>query len=140
MSRKKSHTQRKAEFLKAAEAFGDAVGRSMPADSLASITEDWGRRIGTQRTAEAEQANQPAQRGERDDHQRVAEVQAISDQANLSTDDAMLRVRDEGWKEVKVVAMSEVQVRPAEARQSEQPKGRGRKSQAVKALIARWCT
>lgn len=106
-------------FDLAAEAFADAVGRSMSADSLAGITEDWGRRIGAQRTAEAERANQPAQRGERPDHRRVAEVQAISGQANLSTDGAMLRVRDEGWKEVKVVAVSEVQVRPAEERPSE---------------------
>lgn len=106
-------------FDLAAEAFGDAVGRSMSADSLAGITEDWGRRIGAQRTAEAEQASQPAQRDERHDHRRVAEVHAISGQANLSTDGAMMRVRDEGWKEVKVVAVSAVQVKPAAARESE---------------------
>ena len=111
-------------FDLAAEAFRDAVGRSMSADSLAGITEDWGRRIGTQRTAEAQAANQPAQRGERHDHRRVAEVQAISAQANLSTDGAMLLVRSEGWKEVKVVAVSEVQVRPAGARQNERPSRR----------------
>jgi hypothetical protein len=111
-------------FDLAAEAFGDAVGRRMSADSLASITEDWGQRIGAQRTAEAEEANQPAQRGERHDHRRVAEVQAISGQANLSTDGAMLLVRGEGWKEVKVVAVSEVQVRPACARQDGPPSRR----------------
>jgi hypothetical protein len=111
-------------FHLAAEAFGDAVGRSMSADSLASITEDWGRRIGAQRTAEAEAASQPAQRGERHDQRRVAEVQAISGQANLSTDGAMLLVRGEGWKEVKVVAVSEVQVRPAAARQNAPPSRR----------------
>ena len=111
-------------FDLAAEAFGDAVGRSMSPDSLAGITEDWGRRIGAQRTAEAEQANLPAQRGERHDHRRVAEVQGIRGQANLSTDGAMLLVRGEGWKEVKVVAVSEVQVRPAEVRQSRQPSRR----------------
>jgi hypothetical protein len=96
----------------------------MSADSLASITEDWGQRIGAQRTAEAEAASRPAQRGERHDHRRVAEVHAISGQANLSTDGAMMLVRGEGWKEVKVVAVSEVQVRPASARQDEQPSRR----------------
>jgi hypothetical protein len=111
-------------FDLAAEAFGDAVGRRMSADSLASITEDWGQRIGAQRTAEAEAASRPAQRGERHDHRRVAEVHAISGQANLSTDGAMMLVRGEGWKEVKVVAVSEVQVRPASARQDEQPSRR----------------
>jgi len=111
-------------FDLAADAFGDAVGRSMSADSLADITEDWGRRIGAQRTAEAEQANQPAQRGERPDQRRVVEVRAISGQANLSTDGAMMRVREEGWKEVKVVAVSEVQVQPATARKNEPPSRR----------------
>ena len=70
------------------------------------------------------QANQPAQRGERHDQRRVAEVQAISGQANLSTDGAMMLVRGEGWKEVKVVAVSEVQVRPAAARPHEPPSRR----------------
>jgi hypothetical protein len=111
-------------FDLAAEAFGDAVGRSMSADSLASITEDWGQRIGAQRTAEATEASQPVQRGERHDHRRVAEVQAISGQANLSTDGAMMLVRGEGWKEVKVVAVSEVQVQPPAARQPERPSRR----------------
>jgi hypothetical protein len=111
-------------FDLAAAAFGDAVGRSMSADSVASITEDWGRRIGAQRTAEAKAASQPAQRGEPHDQRRVAEVEAIRGQANLSTDGAMLRVRGEGWKEVKIVAVSEVQVRPAAARQKAQPSRR----------------
>ena len=96
----------------------------MSADSLASITEDWGRRIGAQRTAEAERASQPAQRGERHDERRVAEVEAINGQANLSTDGAMMLVRNEGWKEVKVVAVSEVQVRPSTARPLAQPSRR----------------
>ncbi len=96
----------------------------MSADSLASITEDWGRRIGAQRTREAEAASQPAQRGERHDQRRVAEVQAITGQANLSTDGAMMLIRGEGWKEVKLVAVSEVQVRPATARQTAQPSRR----------------
>jgi hypothetical protein len=110
-------------FDLAAEAFADAVGR-MSADSLAGITEDWGRRIWAQRTVEAEPANQPVQRGERHVHRRVVEVQAISGQASLSTDDAMMQVRGEGWNEVKVVAVSKVQVRPAEAPQSAQPSRR----------------
>jgi hypothetical protein len=111
-------------FDLAAEAFGDAVGRKMSADSLASLTQDWGRRIGAARTAEAEGASRPAQRGERYEQRRVAEVEPISGQANLSTDGAMLRVRHEGWKEVKIAAVSAVQVRPAAARSDEQPSRR----------------
>ena len=106
-------------FDLAAAAFADAVGRRMSADSLASLTQDWGQRIGAQRTSEATQANQPAQRGERPDQQRIPEVAAISGQANLSTDGAMLLVRGEGWNEVKVVAVSAVAVQPASTRQAD---------------------
>lgn len=88
----------------------------MSADSLASLTQDWGQRIGAQRTTEATQANQPAQRGERPDQPRIPEVAALSGPANLSTDGAMLLIRGEGWKEVKVVAVSAVAVQPANAR------------------------
>lgn len=88
----------------------------MSADSLASLSAEWGQRIGNLRTAEAARANQPAQRGEQPDAQRVPEVAAITGQANLSTDGAMLLVRGEGWKEVKVVAVSAVTVQPASAR------------------------
>lgn len=112
-------------FDVAAEAFADAVGGAMSADSLGRITEDWGRRIGAQRQAEAAQAHQPAQRGEKPEQRRVAEVQPIRGQANLSTDGAMVLVRGEGWKEVKLVAVSEVQVRAAETRQNEPPSRRG---------------
>jgi hypothetical protein len=111
-------------FELAAEAFGDAIGRSMSADSLRCITEGWGQAVAAQRRQEAEQANVPAQRGEKPEERRVAEVEPISGQANVSTDGAMLLVRGEGWKEVKMVAVSEVKVRPAAARVSERPSRR----------------
>lgn len=106
-------------FDLAAEVFGDAVGRSISADSLASLTQDRGQRIGAQQTTEATPANQPAQRGERSDQPRSPEVAALSGQANLATDGAMLLVQGEGWKEVKVVAVSAVAVQSANARQAD---------------------
>lgn len=111
-------------FDLAATAFGDAVGRGMSADSLRRISEGWGQAVAGQRQLEAEQANAPARRGEKLEERRVEEVEPIRGQANLSSDGAMMLVRGEGWKEVKLVAVSEVKVRPATLRASEGPSRR----------------
>ena len=111
-------------FDLAAGAFGDAIGREISADSVRRITEGWGQVVAAQRELEAKEANAPAKRGEKSEERRVTEVEPISGQVNLSTDGAMMLVRDEGWKEVKLVAVSEVKVRPAAARQSEHPSRR----------------
>ena len=83
-----------------------------------------GQRVEVQRNQEATAANQPGQRGERLAQRRRAEVAPISTQANLSTDGAMVLVREEGWKQVKVVAISAVQTQPASARVSTPPRRR----------------
>jgi hypothetical protein len=111
-------------FDLAAAGFSDAVGRRISGDSLARLTEDWGQRVEEQRNREAADANQPGQRGERLTQRRLAEVAPITTQANISTDGAMLLVRAEGWKEVKLVAISAVQTQPASARASTPPSRR----------------
>jgi hypothetical protein len=98
-------------FDLAAEAYCDAVGGSISGDSVRRITQGWGKAVEAQRGAEAERANAPAQLWESPRGRRVAEVEPIRGQANLSTDGAMVLIRDEGWKEVKLTAVSEVEVR-----------------------------
>ena len=88
----------------------------MSSDSLRRITEGWGRRVEEQRQEAAERANAPAQRGESPQERRIVEVRPIGGQVNLSTDGGMVLVRGEGWKEVKLTAISEVEVRPAAER------------------------
>ena len=100
-------------FALAAEAYTDAVGGSMSADSLRRITEGWGRRVETGRQEAAERANAPAQRGESPQARRLAEVMPIKGQANVSTDGGMVLIRDEGWKEAKLTTISAVEVKPA---------------------------
>ena len=100
-------------FELAAEAYADAVGGSMSADSLRRITEGWGRRLEEQRQEAAKRANAPAQKGESPQERRLVEVRPITGQANLSTDGGMVLIRDEGWKEVKLTTISAVEVRPA---------------------------
>ena len=106
-------------FALAAEAYTDAVGGTMSADSLRRITEGWGQRVEQQRVAAAERANAPARKGESPRERRIAEEEPIAGQANLSTDGGMILVRDEGWKEVKLTTVSEVEVRAAEERVSQ---------------------
>jgi hypothetical protein len=69
-----------------------------------------------QREEAAERANAPAQRGESPQERRIVEVRPIAGQANLSTDGGMALVRGEGWKEVKLTTISEVEVRLAAER------------------------
>jgi hypothetical protein len=103
-------------FDLAAEAYADAVGGSMSSDSLRRITEGWGRMVEEQREEVAGRANAPAQKGESPQERRVVEVMPIAGQANLSTDGGMVLVRGEGWKEVKLTTISEVEVKPAAER------------------------
>lgn len=103
-------------FDLAAAGFSDAVGCSISGDSVTRLTEAWGQRVAAQRNQEAAVVNQPGRRGERLSERRLEEVAPITTQANISTDGAMMLVRGEGWKEVKVVAISAVSTQPASAR------------------------
>jgi hypothetical protein len=114
-------------FDLAAEAYQDAVGGAMSGDSLRRVTEEWGQAVEAQRVGEAEQANGPAELGSSPQERRLAEVEPITGQANISTDGAMALIRDEGWKEVKLVAISAVQVKTAGARAAQATRSRPRR-------------
>lgn len=103
-------------FELAAENFADSVGGAMSRDSIRRITQGWGQQVERQRQAAAERANAPGQVGESPRDRRVAEVEAIEGQGNISTDGGMILVRGERWKEVKLTVVSEVEVRVASAR------------------------
>jgi hypothetical protein len=92
----------------------------MSSDSLRRVTEGWGQKVEEQRQEVAAWANAPAQRGENPQGRRLVEVNPIAGQANLSTDGGMVLIRGERWKEVKLTAISEVEVRPAEERPSKE--------------------
>ena len=103
-------------FEKAASSFSDAVGGPISADSLARITEGFGQKVVDLRSEEVATAGLVAQRGEALADRRLEEVAPIRDQANISTDGAMMLVRGEGWKEVKLTVISAVEVSPASER------------------------
>src|SRR5512137_702692 len=60
-------------FDLAAAGFSDAVGRDISGDSVARLTEGWGRSMAEQSSADAERANRPGRRGERLAQRRVSE-------------------------------------------------------------------
>lgn len=104
-------------FALAAESYRAAVGGSMSPDSLRRLTEGWGAGVAEHRADEAARASGPVVVGESPRTRRVAEVDPIASQASLSTDGAMVLIRTEGWKEVKIATISAVSVQAATARE-----------------------
>ena len=58
----------------------------------------------------------------------MPESRPLARAANLSTDGAMVLVRDEGWKEVKVVAVSVVTIKTAGERAVHTPRPTSRRA------------
>jgi hypothetical protein len=106
------HGLRAPSFQQAAEEYTDAVGGAISESSLRRLTQDTGEKIAAWKAEEAERASAPAQRGEDPQARRVAAQDALREQANVSTDGTMIRIREEGWKEVKIGAVSRVEVQP----------------------------
>jgi hypothetical protein len=100
-------------FDLAAEAYRDAVGGGMSSDSLSRLTTGWGRAVENKRNAEKESVFAPSQVEMPSEQAWIEAVDPVSGQANLSTDGGMLLLREEGWKEVKLTAVSEVRLLPA---------------------------
>jgi hypothetical protein len=97
-------------FDLAAEAYCEATGGQMSGDSLARVTEGFGKNLEAKREAEAKrvyEAEVPPLA-----EQVVCIQLPIIGQANLSTDGGMVLIRAEGWKEVKMSVVSEVSVTP----------------------------
>lgn len=95
-------------FEKAAEAFGEAVGLAISRDRLRRITEQFGAQVEAQRVQVAAAVPQVGTDPQVALAELVAPVDPLTDQANISTDGAMLRVRGEGYKEVKLTTISAV--------------------------------
>jgi hypothetical protein len=104
------HGLRAPSFRQAAEEYTDTVGGAISESSLRRLTLGSGEKVAVWRAEEAEQASAPAQRGEDPRARRVAAQDALREQANVSTDGTMIRIREEGWKEVKIGAISRVEV------------------------------
>lgn len=99
-------------FRKAASDYEDAVGGSISPVQVWRIATSAGQVLCRRREVEADQAAAPARVGEKPSERRVEEIQPVAGQANISSDGAMVPIRREGHKEVKLAAVSEVEVLP----------------------------
>lgn len=103
---------RAPSFEGAAADYEDAVGSRLPRMSVWRATHSAGRLAAQRKAVEAERVAAPARLGEGPRSRRVEAVEPIEEQGNISSDGTMIRIRGEGWKEVKVGAFSQVEVLP----------------------------
>jgi hypothetical protein len=106
-------------FKLAAESFSDATGCHMSREGMRLVTQGWGQAVDDKREKEAAElfdSKQCQTAG-------VESIAPIEKQASLSTDGGMVHVRDEGWKEVKMVAVSAVRPKK-ETEKGDHPDGR----------------
>lgn len=106
-------------FNLAAESFRDATGCSMSGEAMRQVTQGWGEAVDKKRKEEAGALfdltpGQPVE---------IEAVNPVDKQASLSTDGGMVHVRGEGWKEVKMVAISAVRPKK-ESEKGSHPDGR----------------
>jgi hypothetical protein len=80
--------------------------------SVWRVTTGAGAILAQQKEGAADQAVAVPERGESPRTERVVMEQPIQDRANISSDGTMILVRGEGWKEVKMAALSHVRVEP----------------------------
>lgn len=106
---------RATSFEHAAEDYEEAVGGPFPRSSIWRVTHKAGASLKRHKEAEAEGAVAVPERGESPQQRRVAEEQPLTGPANISTDGTMILIRKEGWKEIKMSAISAVSVRQAMA-------------------------
>jgi hypothetical protein len=90
----------------------------MSGDSIQRISEGFGADIAQVRAVEVEQAHAVGSVGESPRSVRVEAIKPISDRASISSDGVMILLREEGWKEVKVTTLSQVEVLAASKRAS----------------------
>jgi len=106
-------------FELGAELFSDATGCDMSGEGMRQVTEKWGEAVDKKREEEVDAVFDISK-------ESVAEIETIAPlkiQASISTDGGFVHVRDEGWKEVKLVTISSVRPK-SEAEKGAHPDGR----------------
>jgi hypothetical protein len=106
-------------FKLAADSFSDATGCAMSGEAMRQVTQGWGEAVDKKRKQEVEALFDPST-------SQTVEIEVFNPvvkQASLSTDGGMVHVRDEGWKEVKMVTISAVRPKK-ESEKGSHPDGR----------------
>ena len=106
-------------FELAAASFSDATGCEMSREGMRQVTQGWGQVVDMKREKEARDIFDIKQQAA----ETIEVVAPIANQASLSTDGGFVHVRDEGWKEVKLVTISSVRPKK-ESEKGSHPDGR----------------
>lgn len=130
-----------ASFKRAAEAYTRAVGGAISRSSVRRITQGFGGSLAARKEQEAKQASAIAKVGESPQDRRVALRDPIEEKGNVSSDGTMVLLREEGWKEVKMAAFSEVEVLEPESekRRSAQREGKRAEEEIVRLQAHSYC-
>ena len=130
-----------ASFARAAQAYSRAVGGFISRSSVRRITQGFGGSLAEQKKQEAKQASAIAEEGEAAGDRRVPLHEPIVEKGNVSSDGTMIRLREEGWKEVKLAAFSEVEVLEpgSQKRRSEQREGKRAGEEVVRLNAHSYC-
>ncbi|PJF46274.1 MAG: hypothetical protein CUN48_14630, partial [Candidatus Thermofonsia Clade 3 bacterium] len=115
-------------FDRAAQAYQVITGWHISGNSVRRISEGEGAKIDAMREAEVAQAHAVALASGERPEMTPCRVDPVKEQGNVSTDGVFIRVRGEGWKEVKVTAISQVRV---SRQQTEQVSARHAAQKAV---------
>lgn len=106
-------------FKLAADLFTDATGCGMSREAMRKVTQGWGKAVDQKRKQEMEMLFDPSP----SQAVQIEGVNPVVKQASLCTDGGMVHVRGEGWKEVKMVAVSAVRPKK-ESEKGSHPDGR----------------
>ena len=106
-------------FKLGAELFSDATGCEMSKEGIRKVTQEWGEAVDKKREGEAEAVFV----GNQEPAKVIEIIEPIKNQASISTDGGFVHVRDEGWKEVKLVTISAVRPKK-ETEKGAHPDGR----------------
>lgn len=105
------------------------------------ITQGFGQRLVKRKESEAAEASAIAERDESPEDRRVEVKDPIQGRGNLSSDGTLVRIRDEGWKEVKLATFSQVEVLGPEdkLRRAAQRKGKRAYEEVVRLSAHSYC-
>lgn len=131
------HGLRESSFEQAAEAYTDATGGSVSGSSVRRVTQGFGERLAEEKAEEAHRAMRIGPLLESPRARRVPLQDPIQGVGNASSDGTKILIREEGWKEVKMVAFSQVEMLEPDSEKRRQAQRVGTRGQEEVVRLSR---
>ncbi len=103
---------REPSFEQAAEGYREATGGAVSGASIRRVTQGFGQQVRNTHAAEAQRAVDVGPFEEFPCERWITAADPLTGTGNVSSDGTMILIREEGWKEVKVAAFSQVETLP----------------------------